>query len=763
MTTPLAELKHELRIFLERLGLTVEDGDRGALVATRRTALTQERTEFRVLDRPPSRVAKASRVILPDSVTVASGDSGCIQFSSFLDSTIQADRIAQDLDSDPLIRQEEEFFIPQRIQANGQARGEHAIDYFFKTWLPDPARRLLVVLAPAGYGKTVLTRILARRLAGAHLASTSVPKKPFPFLVPFGQFRRVAEFEQMILSALHRQGITDFTAGAFAHLVQRQRLVLLLDGFDELLEERPDEAGKNLRELIEMLAGQGRIVLTARATFFRTSADVSDFLQHSLSADDVAVLDLLPFDAGQKQQLVQKLSPNQTTINRISRVLKIEGLREAMGSPLLLRETIDALAQGGAGSRLDARARPRDVVEILEPSVYERERVRHGHLFTDRVQRSFIESLAKEMLHDNVRGFDMTAVKVLALEASALQGEFSEEDVDTLADHHFLTVDYGSDEVRFNHQFFRELFQARALMSAVERSDQAWLLSVLSMRPLPEAVAGFVGDLAKEQTASQLLKCVGDVPVATGYLAPNLAAICTAFRSPGLLRKFLETVDRSVPLGFRVEQTNLEGFDWSGRVLNRMEFEGCNLRAARFAGSTITEIAFHQCDLMGADFGHSYPEAAVFDYGPRIFGALAVADALHARGAAGVEEEAKVIQDLTEQRRSKVRDLLLSRLRRFWVPGPAGPEGAKWDLSILEKNVLGGLPAVDRRFASSELIPEMEKCGILERRREHNQVVYGLADGAKDFARRFIEDDVLEGPLLEVLDRLAPISKQSSP
>ena len=69
----------------------------------------------------------------------------------------------------------------------------------------------------------------------------------------------------------------------------------MLDGFDELLEERPDEARKNLRELIETLEGKGRVVVTARATFFRTSADVADFLENFLSPDDVRVVDLLSF------------------------------------------------------------------------------------------------------------------------------------------------------------------------------------------------------------------------------------------------------------------------------------------------------------------------------------------------------------------------------------------------------------------------------------------------------------------------------------
>ena len=219
-------------------------------------------------------------------------------FDEFLDSTIQADRLARELVDDPEITKERAAFVPQHVHGGGQPQPDDAMQ-FLSRWFEDENARLLVVLAPAGYGKTLLTRMFAHRLATAHLAS---PKNPLPFLLPFGQFRRVAEFEGMILTSIQHKGITDFTAAAFAYLVQRQRCVLMLDGFDELLEERPEEAQKNLRELIETLSGQGRIILTARSTFFRTSTDVSDFLQNYVSDEDVTVLDLQPFDASQRRQ-----------------------------------------------------------------------------------------------------------------------------------------------------------------------------------------------------------------------------------------------------------------------------------------------------------------------------------------------------------------------------------------------------------------------------------------------------------------------------
>jgi hypothetical protein len=749
----LSEVRAELRDYLERLGLHVEEGKGGSLLATRRTALAQESLEFRVVEKLPARLPRNVRFILPPSSKERKVDGQAFPLDAFLDSTIQADRLAQELVDDPEIAEERAAFVPQRVAEGGQPNPDNAVE-FLANWFQNRRERLLVVLAPAGYGKTLLTRVFAHRLANAHLAD---PGNPLPFLLPFAQFRRVAEFEGMILSAIQRKGITDFTAAAFAYLVQKQRCVLMLDGFDELLEERPDEAQKNLRELIETLSGQGRIVVTARSTFFRTSTEVADFLEHYLSDEDVTVLDLQPFDAGQRRELVQRLAPNQTIINAINKILETEGLSEAMGSPLLLRETVEALAHPGEGRRrLPPRAQRKDIFDVLEPSVYARERERHGHKFPDRVQRRFVELLAREMLSANVRGFEMEGVQVLATEAAE---EFnfvsSPSDLARLADHHFVTVDRSSDEVRFNHQVFREYFQASALAAAARAGEAEWIVSVLAARPLPEEVAAFVAELERPAFSTTLLDCVSPIVHGANYLSRNVASICAAFRTRDAINSLLRAIDGSVPLGFRIAGIDLSGTDWADRILDGMEFVNCDLSEARFDGATIRDIAFQNCNLGHASFANAVPDSVQFDYGSRIFGTTAVIEALRDRGVSGMEEEGESLEDLELEWRDWVKGLLASRMRRFYVAGVEGSKGSKWDRSILEMNLLGGLDQFERRYASSELIPELVKTGVLTRVREHGNVVYRLNGEAMDDARRLIEDDEASGLMDDVLERLS--------
>jgi hypothetical protein len=430
-------------------------------------------------------------------------------------------------------------------------------------------------------------------------------------------------------------------------------------------------------------------------------------------------------------------------------------MREAMGSPLLLRETVEALTHRDVRRGLPPRAQRKDIFGVLEASVYERERERHGHKFPDRIQRRYLQLLAREMLQANLRGFDMEAVQVLSTEAAE---EFnvvaSPSEVARLADHHFVTVDQNSDEVRFNHQVFREYFQAAALAAAAKAGESEWIVSVLAARPVPEEVAAFVAELEPPSFVQTLLGCTGPISHGANYLSRNISLVCAAFRSGEATTSLLKAMDKSVQLGFRITNVDLGGTDWSGRILDGMEFINCDLSGARFDGATIPEIAFQNCKLEGTSFDNALPHSVQFDYGPRLFG-TSVLEALRARGVAQLEEEEQTLEDLEHDWRVHVKDLLTARMRRFYVGGTDGSKGSRWDTSISELNLLGGLSQYDRRYISSELIPRLVKGGVLTRARDHNNVVYRLRDDAKDDARRLIEDGEVSGLVEAVLERLS--------
>ena len=742
------------------------------IIARHRTALIEEETQFRVLESPADKPLKkkgAINIVAP-GVPLPDEDEypNSYYFSHFLDNTVHANEVAKSVCEDERVREEAEVFIPQHVSRKGERLPYNSREFFFGEWLPSESQQLLAILAPAGYGKTVLSCALAEEMARSYLDSDREQdgsRLPFPYLIDFGEFRRLSSFEAMILTSLQKKGITDYHSNAFAYLVAQQRVVLILDGFDELLEERPEEAQKNLRELIETLEGRGKVMITARSSFFRTSDDVADFLEYYLEPEQVSVVDVEPFDTSQRHELVARVAPTQRDITRIKTFIDSDSLAEPMGSPLLLKETIEALLTD-KDSRLDRTRGRTDLFRELERNVYQRERERKNHRFSDEVQRSFLQELAREMLEYNARGFDWEEVQVAASEAAADDAP-GEAELDRLAHHHFLHVASDSKEARFNHQVFREYFQAQTLLAACEEQDDAWVFAMLTQRPLPEEVRTFLAEVDRDQIVpNRLIESLDASQRPTNRMADNIGSVYADYRSPELVAGLLEKLPDDVLLGFSLRGLDLSGSNWSERVLHGMEFTGCKLDGADFKDSAISEISIHRTSVDGTDFRGASIDSLTVDFGQRVFG---TADALERLDALGAECGIKTKEEkrsLHGERRQELIEIVRARLNRFYLADMAGGiAGSRWDSSIQERNLLGGVKPSQIKFVKSKVVPAMVRAGVLERRRTHGLVIYDLTNECEDDARVLLERGELAGSIAEVVDRLLardPGAKTSS-
>lgn len=361
-----------------------------------------------------------------------------------------------------------------------------------------------------------------------------------------------------------------------------------------------------------------------------------------------------------------------------------------------------------------------------------------------------LKDLADEMLRTNTRGFDMDLVRVASVAAAGQQNP-SEEEIEKLADHHFLTVDRDSREVRFNHQVFREYFQAMAVIDLLRHGGTPAVIETLSKRPLPEQVAHFLAELGASKEALTLVDALG--PHAPETLINNLGKVTSAYRNRSLFEEFLRKASGSVPLSVWIRDFELADMDFSHRILGRVEFVDSNLSGADFTGVSAQEFGFHNCRLDGAVFRATEIQSASFDYKQRLFGTLPVQKELAKRGAdCGIDLEEKA-EDLEDRRKAQIRDTVAGRFRRFYRPG-SGERASTWDLSISERNLLGGLSPGNRGFVASEVIPQMITCGILSRWREHGLAVYRLEDAAKDDARALLEREEVIGHVRLLLERL---------
>lgn len=149
--------------------------------------------------------------------------------------------------------------------------------------------------------------ILARDLASEAITD---PGKPIPLLVSAASWRGGAAVEGGLASWLASE--VPVLADSMADLIQSQKVILLVDGLDELsaktLRSGPVEEKQPRRDLIKVLPQSGSLVLASRPREFQEA--IADL---NISA----VFELKPLTDGQVAAFVAEVpGTNQATARR---------------------------------------------------------------------------------------------------------------------------------------------------------------------------------------------------------------------------------------------------------------------------------------------------------------------------------------------------------------------------------------------------------------------------------------------------------------
>jgi WD40 repeat protein len=128
--------------------------------------------------------------------------------------------------------------------------------------------RFLLLLGDFGHGKTFALRELARRIPAElpHLV---------PLLVELNALDRAYSFEGLVAAHLAAHGVDNIDLRAFRYMLQQGRIVLLFDGFDELVTRVTyDRAAERLQVLLDSAVDSAKIVVSSRTQHFRSQGQV---------------------------------------------------------------------------------------------------------------------------------------------------------------------------------------------------------------------------------------------------------------------------------------------------------------------------------------------------------------------------------------------------------------------------------------------------------------------------------------------------------
>lgn len=142
-----------------------------------------------------------------------------------------------------------------------------------KATLENPAPSFAAVLGNLGSGKTSLLQRILEVGCKQYLASPNTA--PIPVYIPLGRYKQHSgDIEQMLMSEFKRSGQESYPTGLVRYLLDNRRIILLLDGLDEV------HPIQNSQDVLETIAGiftsvgkQAAAVLSCRRQFFESTEE----------------------------------------------------------------------------------------------------------------------------------------------------------------------------------------------------------------------------------------------------------------------------------------------------------------------------------------------------------------------------------------------------------------------------------------------------------------------------------------------------------
>jgi len=155
--------------------------------------------------------------------------------------------------------------------------GAHKATAYLHDWRlsSDPKQRWLVVLGEYGTGKTALTRILQYRWLREYVHDSS---KPIPFRIELRDFTRQFDARGLVHHFLDSNRLPHLPLDFVMSLIRTGRVVLILDGYDEMAQYlHARERRTCLEALAELSADGARGILTSRPNYFTEGEELQVF------------------------------------------------------------------------------------------------------------------------------------------------------------------------------------------------------------------------------------------------------------------------------------------------------------------------------------------------------------------------------------------------------------------------------------------------------------------------------------------------------
>ncbi|MFJ8829202.1 NACHT domain-containing protein [Micromonospora aurantiaca] len=546
--------------------------------------------------------------------------------------------------------------------------GQSTATAYLTDWARSPdSHRWLVVVGEYGTGKTALTRVLQRRWTRDYANGEGTA---IPFRIELKDFSKQFDARGLLHHFLDRNELAHLPIQFVESMIAQGRVVLLLDGYDEMAQYlNVRERRACLEALTDLAQGGARGILTSRPNYFTEAEELRVFealykrIDHrysrSTSALDRSIAEherrvdealdefvmkrlerqLKDLDRTQAVRLVERHLKDDragaaVVVSILDRVFRTETSREAVslsGKPVIasyLLEVVEELkkdpqAAGAENSVLSEY----QIFELIIDKLMLRDYRRTTEILPGERKR-FLQQLAIELTSNEQKVLKEPEFrKVVAREFKTKIKQRTADGVEDVGQALFddlrssttLTRARGRDGFgwNFSHSTLREFLLVEELLDALIQEKP-----IAKRIPLTETMRLFVRSMPADRLEELIVSLS-----ATWHSRATLPGLDQVFslawqgiRRQGTDKDVRAVLQRITGLGLDLSHgafqglaldsqekpVDLRGLNGAGSEFVESDFTGSDLSGASFAGAGLDGCILREASVRGANFVGSY-------------------------------------------------------------------------------------------------------------------------------------------------------------
>ncbi len=233
-----------------------------------------------------------------------------------------------------------------------------SLDGYIDGWLKERGKVHISLLGDFGAGKTWFCRHYAYRQLQRYIEDPI--KERLPLLITLRTFAKAMNSKQLINDALIEQYKLQFVGSPyniFQEMNRRGKLLLILDGFDEMARQVDYQTVvDNFWQLAELVDENSKVILTSRTEYFRWAKESEKILGGEeygtstieLSPPKFEVLYLKQFNDDQIRKVIKLRLGEETGDTVADRILGTPNLADMARKPVLIELLLAALDEVSA-------------------------------------------------------------------------------------------------------------------------------------------------------------------------------------------------------------------------------------------------------------------------------------------------------------------------------------------------------------------------------------------------------------------------------